>query len=115
MADVARRVRDGGGSDLVRRLIARPIRFDVARHVPVPVSSPAATPMDEDSDEPGDLVRLRAEMTVMKAVLDAERRETAKLRATVRSVTGPEPVGEEARAVRDRWATLVDGILNAQR
>ncbi|GEP02610.1 hypothetical protein [Methylobacterium oxalidis] len=112
MADAARRIRDGGGSDVVRRLIARPIRLDVARLASSPVPPPAA---DDAPEEDADLARLRAEMTVMKAVLEAERRETAKLRETVHRVAGPEPVGDEARAVRDRWATLVDGLLNAPR
>ncbi|MEA1830533.1 hypothetical protein U8607_00430 [Methylobacterium durans] len=114
MADAARRVRDGGGSDLVRRLIARPIRLDIARNASAPVPLPVQE-ADEGPDEGSDLARLRAEMTVMKAVLEAERREAAKLRATVDSVVGAEPVGAEARAVRDRWATLVDGLLNAPR
>ena len=43
MAETARRVRDGSGSDVVRRLIARPIRIDFTRpSAPVPDFEPRA-------------------------------------------------------------------------
>ncbi|WP_336486108.1 hypothetical protein [Methylobacterium nigriterrae] len=115
MADVARRVRDGSGSDVVRRLIARPIRLDLARAV-----APAPLPADEDdeddaSEAPANLTQLQAEMLVMKAVLQAERRESAQLRAQFHHIAASDDLGPEARAVRDRWAALVDGLLHAPR
>ncbi|KAB1073064.1 hypothetical protein [Methylobacterium planeticum] len=115
MAESARRVRDGGGSDVVRRLIARPIRIDVTRpSAPAPVYE-AEPDEDEGEAENADLARLRGEMLVMKAVLQAERQESAHLRAQVRSVAEAEPLTPEARAVRDRWSSLVDRLLLAPR
>ena len=114
MAEMARRVRDGGGSDVVRRLIARPIRIDFTRpSAPAPVFE-AEPAEDEAEPEGADLARLRAEMLVMKAVLQAERQESAHLRAQVHSVA-VETLTPEARAVRDRWAALVDSLLHAPR
>ncbi|HEV7438339.1 MAG TPA: hypothetical protein VGN94_01750 [Methylobacterium sp.] len=115
MAEMARRVRDGGGSDVVRRLIARPIRIDFTRpSAPAPVFE-AEPAEDEAEPEGADLARLRAEMLVMKAVLQAERQESAHLRAQVHSVAAVETLTPEARAVRDRWAALVDSLLHAPR
>jgi len=128
MAESARRSEDGVSGDALRRLIARPIRVHAARaaepvrmDVVQPVLDPAplsAAPRDVPADTtsahpaPADLGRLKAEMLVMKAVLAAERRETKTLRATIGLDEADETLGEEARAVRDRWAALVDRILH---
>ncbi|MGU3538218.1 hypothetical protein [Methylobacterium sp. A54F] len=100
----------------MRRLLARPIRLDPAR---VTAAAPAELdrePAPEADDAASESVaRLRTEMSVMKAIMMAERGEAARLRAEFHRIAGPDPVGEEARVVRDRWAALVDGLLNAPR
>lgn len=115
MAEAALRVRKDFNNDLVRRLMARPIRVDAPDEVS-PRNDAAGAGADEDSpetDESADLARLRAEMRVMKAVLSAERGETAHLRARIAQMAETEPVSPEAQAVRDRWAALVDRLLDA--
>ena len=137
MAEAARRFRETGGSDVVRRLIARPIRFDPPRAaMPAPsaferqtAASSAIIAGDEaliegvEDEDAGfddalaeDVVeRLQAEMAVMKAVLMAERAEAASLRARIASHVEPEPIGDEARATRERWAGMVDRLLMSAR
>lgn len=119
MAEAARRAGYGHGSDVVRRLIARPIRMNAAPVAKPVVSEPApsnaSAPIEaiDGSDAPSpDIVRLRREMMLLKAVLHAERRENESLRACVGLDEADETLGEEARAVRDRWATLVDRLLH---
>ena len=58
-----------------------------------------------------DIDHLEAELSLLKAVLQAEREETAQLRARL---LGSEP-DADARAIRDRWATLVDHLLLTRR
>ncbi|GJE43327.1 hypothetical protein [Methylobacterium soli] len=116
MAELARRVRDGSGSDVVRRLIARPIRIDFTRPSAPAPDFEAEALEDEAEPEAADLARLRAEMLVMKAVLQAERQESAALRAQVHDIAAAdEALTPESRAVRDRWAALVDTLLHAPR
>ncbi|GEP11559.1 hypothetical protein [Methylobacterium gnaphalii] len=121
MAEAARRTRNGQGSDVVRRLIARPIRLHAAPAAQAAVTS-ASRPIAEEPEmavnEPAeaassDIKRLRAEMMLLKAVLHAERSENASLRACLGVDEADETLGAEARAVRDRWATLVDRLLHA--
>ena len=144
MAEAARRFRETSGSDVVRRLIARPIRLDPPRVVaamPAPTAferraeaSSAETSITEtivddaalevvEAEDPGlddeaeeDVVeRLQAEMAVMKAILMAERAEAASLRARMEQQVEPEPIGAEARATRERWAGMVDRLLMSAR
>lgn len=120
MAVSARRIENGLGGDALRRLMARPIHVHAARaaepvrpaSAPEPVVEPAPA-AGSAREAPADLDRLKAEMLVMKAVLAAERRETRTLRTTIGLEAADETLGEEARAVRDRWASLVDRILHA--
>lgn len=125
MAEAALRLGDEHGhgrsldTDLVRRLMARPIRSGTvpAPRVAAPLPSPTEPPpsVAGDAGESSDLARLRSEILVMKAVLRAERAEAATVRASVERLAGPAPVSPEARAVRDRWAALVDQLLDAPR
>lgn len=138
MAEAVRRFREAGGSDVVRRMLARPIRLDPPRprtrvtiDVP-PVAdrvqdAPAASAFEapfETHDAFDDLAdadaereaetdavveRLRAEMTLVKAILVAERAESASLRARIEQEA--DALGPEARATRDRWAGMVDRLL----
>lgn len=116
MAEPAWRMRNENGSDAVRRLIARPIRIDLAQSSPLGAPVAAGDETD-DLDRGADAERLRAEVMVMKAVLASERRETAQLRACIGldADDAAELLTDEARAVRDRWATLVDRLLQAPR
>ncbi|GJE19386.1 hypothetical protein [Methylobacterium marchantiae] len=125
MAEAALRLGDGFGlgedfgTDIVRRLMARPIRHGTGSKLAeiVPAARPIepdVDPIDEDAPS-GDVARLRSEIMVMKAVLRAEREETATIRASVEWLAGPAPTTPEACAVRDRWAALVDQLLDGQR
>jgi hypothetical protein len=49
---------------------------------------------------------------MMKAALAAERRESEALRSSL-GLAGAETLGEEARAVRARWAALVERLIHA--
>ena len=143
MAEAARRFRETSGSDVVRRLIARPIRLDAPRSAaPTAYAMPAYEPADArleaafatsehemaaledlelqdgtfDGEPEEDVVeRLQAEMAVMKAILMAERAEAASLRARMALHVEPEPIGAEARATRERWAGMVDRLLMSPR
>ena len=147
MAEAARRFGEASGSDVVRRLIARPIRLDPPRmaatiQTATSFAMASADPVDDGSEgfvidtagdpavfasvavedetfdeEPEDEVveRLQAEMAVMKAILMAERAEAASLRARIAQHAEPEPIGAEARATRERWASMVDRLLMSPR
>lgn len=136
MVEAVRRFRETGGSDIVRRLIARPIRLDPPR-MAVRAEPAAAAPMMPDAafeaapsasayddfadgafgDEPedGDVVgRLQVEMALMKAILMAERAESAALRARIGPESEPEALGPEAGATRARRAGRADRLLSAR-
>lgn len=110
MADAARQLDETGGADVVRRLIARPIRLEHTRHLAETVApEPAADEGEDAADETRDLASLEAELALLKAVLDAERREAASLRARL-----SDPAAADAAdgvAVRERWSALVDDLL----
>lgn len=122
MAESARRIGGGLGSDLARRLLAQPIRRHAtlsARAVPARLAP--VPDIEAETDEDGvaapelaaDLTRqLESQITVMKAVLLAERRENERLRACL-DMDDEDALGPEARAVRERWAGLVDRLLHA--
>ncbi len=121
MLEPARRMGGGQSSDAVRRLIARPIRMRVAQvgetrraESPAPaearpVSSSETPTADTDSG------RSNAELLILKAVLKSERRENAKLRACLGFDKEDAALGDEARAMRNRWAALVDKLLHEPR
>ena len=107
MAEAARRYQQTGGTDLVRRLMARPVRLEQQ----VRTRPPLAARADAEGDaEPDEVDRLEIELQVMKAVLRAQRREVESLRAE--SNAAGKAVGTaKVRATRERWASLVDTLL----
>ena len=125
MAETARRTGYGHGSDVVRRLIARPIRLQAMQPAMPVVAEPAASEEPVEATETGadetvenqaaipNADRLQTEMLLLKAVLQAERRENKSLRACIGLDAVDEALGDEARAVRARWAALVDRLLHA--
>lgn len=118
MAQAARREMAETGSDIVRRLVARPLRVSVGERQDTATVIALVPPNleDDDGDESdelstADLLRLKTEVTLMKAVLKAERSENASLRALIEKVDDPTASTDDARLVRDRWALLVDQLL----
>ncbi len=112
MADAARQLDQTGEADVVRRLIARPIRLEHTRHLAEVVAPEPAAEEAEDAaspDEARDVASLEAELALLKAVLDAERREAASLRARLSDPATADAV--DGVAVRERWAALVDDLL----
>ncbi len=120
MAEAARRATGGHSNDVVRRLIARPIRLkqmdiEAPRSTVPAVAAPIEIEQDVPQPTPArpDATQLQANLQVLKAVLAAEREEIAKLRICA-GLDGEQPeLGEEARAVRERWAAMVDRLLHA--
>ncbi|ACB23586.1 hypothetical protein [Methylobacterium radiotolerans] len=122
MAEAARRYQQAGGSDLVRRLMARPVRLEQQVRTRMPLRDPrpvdarpeayAETFADdaEARDEADEIARLEAELQVMKAVLRAQRQEVESLRAQRQLLTESAPT-DDVRATRERWAALVDSLL----
>jgi hypothetical protein len=110
MAEAARRHQQLGG-DLVRRLIARPVRLEQQARMRVEARAdarPGAPSFEADDADETD--RLQAEVQVMKAVLRAQRRELESLRAQ-REVLTASTADDDARTTRERWAALVDSLL----
>ncbi|MGU3464291.1 hypothetical protein ACLBXO_05510 [Methylobacterium sp. C33D] len=122
MAEAARRYQQAGGSDLVRRLMARPVRLEQQARTRMPLRDPrpvdafadtyADTVADdaEVRDEADAIARLETELQVMKAVLRAQRQEVESLRAQRQLLTESAPT-DDVRATRERWAALVDSLL----
>ncbi|TXN44247.1 hypothetical protein FV228_21805 [Methylobacterium sp. WL18] len=127
MAEAARRYQQAGSSDLVRRLIARPVRLEqqARTRLPLPgqtlpgqalsgqdprVSGAAQDDLSEDFDEADEIARLETELQVMKAVLRAQRQEVEALRAQ-RQLLTESAASDDVRATRERWASLVDTLL----
>ena len=122
MAQAARQEKAETGSDIVRRLVVRPLRVSVwdAPNTATVITMVPVTPDDDDQDEleeasTADLLRLKTEVTLMKAVLKAERSEIASLRSQIGKVDAPASSNDDARQVRDRWAALVDQLLRQRR
>jgi hypothetical protein len=117
MAQAALRIVDDEiDTGLVRRLMARPLR--AAPDAPMTPEAPTAASVaiaPTGTSAAGEVSRLKAEVMVMKAVLGAERRESDRLRACISRIDGAELLSPEAQAVRDRWAALVDHLLNEPR
>ncbi|SDA33396.1 hypothetical protein SAMN02799622_05523 [Methylobacterium sp. UNC378MF] len=119
MAEAARRYQQAGGSDLVRRLMARPVRLEQQARTRLPLRDPrhadALTDAFADDavdvqDEADEIARLETELQVMKAVLRAQRQEVESLRAQRQLLTESAPT-DDVRATRERWAALVDSLL----
>ncbi|MDP4005813.1 hypothetical protein [Methylobacterium sp. NEAU K] len=117
MAEAARRYQQAGSSDLVRRLIARPVRLEqqARTRLPLPIHDPRlseaqAADLSDDPDEADEIARLETELQVMKAVLRAQRQEVEALRAQ-RQLLTESAASDDVRATRERWAALVDTLL----
>jgi hypothetical protein len=121
MAEAARRYQQAGGADLVRRLMARPVRLEqqARTRLPLPGRAPGladgyaadqAEALSVDAEEADEIVRLETELQVMKAVLRAQRQEVESLRAQRQLLTESAP-SDDVRATRERWAALVDTLL----
>ena len=128
MAEAARRYQQAGSSDLLRRLMARPVRLDqqARTRLPLPGHEPqraaagtddfaddaaeVAEDLFDDPEEADAIVRLETELQVMKAVLRAQRQEVESLRAQRQLLTESAP-SDDVRATRERWAALVDSLL----
>ncbi|GJE82642.1 hypothetical protein [Methylorubrum thiocyanatum] len=135
MIEATKRRSPAPSGSAMRRLMTRPIHAHLAvvaqpRTIP---AEPAADMAPEaaaqvTADAPGehpaspsseagtatgeaDLTRLRLEVAMMKAALAAERRESEALRASL-GLAASESLGDEARAVRERWAALVERLIH---
>ncbi|MEE7458127.1 hypothetical protein MPAR168_17240 [Methylorubrum populi] len=112
MIEATRRRSPAPTGSAMRRLMTRPIQAQLSGaaqpHLTVVQAPPAA---DEPEEAADDLARLRLEVMMMKAALAAERRESEALRASL-GLSEPETLGEEARAVRERWAALVERLIH---
>ncbi|AMB45175.1 hypothetical protein Y590_09695 [Methylobacterium sp. AMS5] len=139
MIEATRRRSPAPSGSAMRRLMTRPIHAHLAAAVqpravvaevaaeamtqapaeamaPIVVDAPADVPTplsfepEADAAE-ADLARLRLEVAVMKAALAAERRESEALRTSL-GLADAETLSEEARAVRARWAALVERLIH---
>ena len=117
MAEAARRNQQAGSSDLVRRLMARPVRLEqqARTRLPLPGQDPRLSDIvgedrADDRDEAEEIARLETELHVVKAVLRAQRQEVEALRAQRQLLTESAP-DDDVRATRERWAALVDTLL----
>ena len=117
MAEAARRYQQAGSSDLVRRLMARPVRMEQQARTRLPLSDREPRLSDtahadhgDGPDEAEEIARLETELQVAKAVLRAQRQEVASLRAQRQVLTESAP-DDDVRATRERWAALVDALL----
>lgn len=113
MAEAVRRLQTAGSPDLVRRLMARPVRLAHQARTRLPereaeVASPVAAAGPEAATP--DLGRLATELEVLKAILRAQRKEVESLRAQRQLLTESSP-DDDVRATRERWAALVDSLL----
>lgn len=137
MIEATRRRSPALSGSAMRRLMTRPIHAhlavaaqprlvpmeapaDVVEENPADAVAPATADTDVDLLAPSqpeadageaDLTRLRLEVAMMKAALAAERRESEVLRSSLGLVEA-ETLSEEARAVRARWAALVERLIH---
>lgn len=108
MAETARRFQPAGSPDLVRRLIARPVRLANQARTRLPEHEATAAPAVGRAEAA--ISRLEMELGVMKAVVRVQRQEIESLRAQRRLLTESSP-DDDVRATRERWAALVDSLL----
>lgn len=136
MIEATRRRSPAPSGNAMRRLMTRPIHAHLAgaaqpRSVvadaaaDAPVEAAAESPIEISKEAPApvpaeaaageaDLARLRLEVAMMKAALAAERRESEALRSSL-GLAEAETLGEEAQAVRARWAALVERLIHDPR
>lgn len=110
MAEAARRFPTAGSPDLVRRMIARPVRLVNQTRTRLPEREGAALPSAVEPASEAALNRLEAELGVMKAVVRVQREEIDSLRAQRQLLAESSP-DDDVRATRERWASLVDSLL----
>jgi hypothetical protein len=120
MAEAALRSDEGFDTNIVRRLMARPLRLVETPIPEKPIAQvvalhPGAAATGDRAQASDEVAKLKAQLLVMKAVLRSERDEAAHLRACIATIADPEPLSPEAQAVRDRWAALVDQLLHTSR
>lgn len=108
MAEAARRFQPTGSPDLVRRMIARPVRL--AHQARTRLFEHETTSGSSAGRAEAAIARLEAELSVMKAVARVQRQEIESLRAQRRLLTESAP-DDDVRATRERWAALVDSLL----
>ncbi len=107
MAEAARRFQPTGSPDLVRRLMARPVRLAYQARTRLPADHETApAPCRAEAVA----AKLEVELSVMKAVVRVQRREIESLRAQRQLLIDCSP-DEDIRATRERWAALVDGLI----
>jgi hypothetical protein len=106
MAEAARRFQPAGSPDLVRRLMARPVRLAYQARTRLPDHETAPAPCRAEAVA----AKLEVELSVMKAVVRVQRREIESLRAQRQLLIDCSP-DEDVRATRERWAALVDGLI----
>jgi len=121
MIEATRRRSPAPTGSAMRRLMTRPIhahlavaaqpRAVVAEAPEAVTEAPAEVPAPTPEADEADLVRLRLEVAMMKAALAAERRESEALRTSL-GLADAETLSEEARAVRARWAALVERLIH---
>ncbi len=110
MGEAARRFQPAGSPDLVRRMIARPVRLAHQARTRLPERETAAARAPVMARAEATVARLEAELGVMKAVVRAQRQEIESLRAQRTLLTESSP-NDDVRATRERWAELVDSLL----
>lgn len=108
MAEAARRFQPAGSPDLVRRMIARPVRLAHQARTRLPEHE--ATSASFTNRTEAAIAKLEVELGVMKAVVRVQRQEIDSLRAQRRLLTESSP-DDDVRATRERWAALVDSLL----
>ncbi|OHV18247.1 hypothetical protein BK022_00780 [Methylorubrum extorquens] len=101
VAEVAAETVTQAPADAVAQIVA---------DAPVEAPAPLSFAPEADAGE-ADLARLRLEVAVMKAALAAERRESEALRTSL-GLADAETLSDEARAVRARWAALVERLIH---
>ncbi|MEH3118618.1 MAG: hypothetical protein PGN25_13755 [Methylorubrum populi] len=115
MIEATRRRSPAPNGSAMRRLMMRPLQTHLAGSLPpraIEAEADDPPPSEPEADAASaDLARLRLEVAMMKAALAAERRESEALRAGL-GLAEAETLGEEARAVRTRWAALVERLIH---
>lgn len=105
VAEVAAEPVTQAPADAVAQIVA-----DAPADAPADVPAPLSFAPEAAAGE-ADLARLRLEVAVMKAALAAERRESEALRTSL-GLADAETLSDEARAVRARWAALVERLIH---
>lgn len=115
------------GAEMVRRLLshstrarssaaaARSVRPGLSRLADELQGAPSRDASSEIADLEDEVVRLKTELRVVRAALEAEQAESASLRSELdQASVYATPVGD-IRHDRDRWASLVERLLFVER